>query len=113
MPSTTAIQRASLTLRVYVMTHPLIFFNAKNKNYTETGFKKVRAPEGLYRLLKDYFDEQRQNCKPVVSPSKLCKLCVVVYVLYLLAESVVVCTALADCVVVVVVARDYFVIIMA
>jgi len=31
------------------------------KNYTDTGFKKIRAPDELYRLLKDHWDRNRDR----------------------------------------------------
>ena len=30
-------------------------------NYTDTGFKKIRAPPELYKVLKDYFDTNFEN----------------------------------------------------
>jgi len=33
------------------------------KNYTETGFKKIRAPAPLYKLLKDFWDKNRDKAR--------------------------------------------------
>jgi flagellar basal body rod protein FlgG len=40
---------------------PLIsFFCQKNlKNYTTLGFKKIRAPEAFYQLIKDFWESNK------------------------------------------------------
>jgi prolyl 4-hydroxylase len=35
-------------------------------NYTDTGFKKIRAPKALYDLLRNHWDTNRENMKEEV-----------------------------------------------
>jgi hypothetical protein len=34
------------------------------QNYTTVGFKKIRAPEKMFKLIKDFWDKNKENGKP-------------------------------------------------
>jgi prolyl 4-hydroxylase len=34
------------------------------QNYTELGFKKIKTPESVFKLIKEFWDKNHENVKP-------------------------------------------------
>lgn len=45
----------------FVDSHLLYTLNRQVRNYTETGFLKIRAPEAVFSLVKEFWEQNKES----------------------------------------------------